>query len=76
MNSLLEKLELGKLDVVGRLDNYQPRPNLRSEMFYSEPSRMMARPNHPLSQRKILRGMIYISTIGSYDHMAHLFAVN
>lgn len=55
MNSLLEKLELGKLDVVvGRLDNYQPRPTLRSEMLYNEPLRIIARPGHPLAQRKNL----------------------
>lgn len=51
MNSLLAKLELGQLDVVvGRLDNYQPRQILRSEMLYDEPLRIIARPGHPLTQ--------------------------
>ncbi|WP_298718065.1 LysR substrate-binding domain-containing protein [uncultured Oceanisphaera sp.] len=55
MNSLLEKLELGQLDVVvGRLDNYQPRQTLRSEMLYSEPLRIIARPGHPLAQHTSL----------------------
>lgn len=50
MNSLLDKLELGKLDVVvGRLDNYQPRARLQSEMLYEEPLRIVARPGHPLA---------------------------
>ncbi|AEY00355.1 putative transcriptional regulator [Oceanimonas sp. GK1] len=52
MNSLLDKLELGKLDVVvGRLDNYQPRTSLKSEMLYEEPLRIVARPDHPLAGR-------------------------
>ncbi|MBL1378435.1 LysR substrate-binding domain-containing protein [Zobellella iuensis] len=52
MNSLLDKLELGKLDVVvGRLDNYQPRASLKSEMLYEEPLRIVARPDHPLAGR-------------------------
>jgi DNA-binding transcriptional LysR family regulator len=55
MNDLLEKLQLGKLDlVVGRLDNYQPQPNLCSERLYDEPLRIMARPDHPLAKRRNL----------------------
>ncbi len=55
MNDLLEKLELGKLDVVvGRLDNYQPRTHLSSEKLYDEPLRIMSRPDHPLAKRKDL----------------------
>lgn len=50
MNALLEKLEQGQLDVVvGRLDNYAPRSTLHSELLYSEPLRIIARPDHPLA---------------------------
>lgn len=52
MNALLERLEQGQLDVVvGRLDNYAPRVTLCSEMLYSEPLRVIARPDHPLASR-------------------------
>lgn len=54
-NTMLDQLELGNLDVVvGRLDNYQPRPTLRSELLYDEPLNIVARPGHPLEKRKNL----------------------
>lgn len=50
MNTLLDRLELGELDlVVGRLDNYAPRKNLRSEMLYDEAMKVICRPEHPLT---------------------------
>lgn len=53
MNLLLERLERGQLDVVvGRLDNYEPRPTLCSEMLYDEPLTIVARPGHPLALRE------------------------
>ncbi|UTW05898.1 LysR family transcriptional regulator [Pseudomonas benzenivorans] len=56
MNTLLEKLEQGELDVVvGRLDNYQPRTSLHSEMLQREPMRIVARPGHCLANRKQLQ---------------------
>ncbi|MDH4554090.1 LysR family transcriptional regulator [Pseudomonas sp. BN417] len=56
MNVLLERLELGQLDVVvGRVDNYQPSASLNSEMLFREPMQVVARPGHPLLQRKGLR---------------------
>lgn len=56
MNALLAKLEQGQLDVVvGRLDNYQPRDNLRSALLYNEPMQVVARPGHPLAGRKHLQ---------------------
>ncbi|KIC79554.1 MULTISPECIES: LysR substrate-binding domain-containing protein [unclassified Pseudomonas] len=55
MNALLERLEQGELDVVvGRLDSYQPRATLRSELLYHEPMQVVARPGHPLSGRREL----------------------
>ena len=49
MDSLLKELETGKLDVVvGRFDNYQPQPNLRNEILYSEKLCLIARKEHPL----------------------------
>lgn len=55
MNPLLDKLERGQLDVVvGRLDSYQPRQGLCSEMLHSEPMRVVARVGHPLSSRRAL----------------------
>ncbi|MGV6477383.1 LysR family transcriptional regulator [Azotobacter vinelandii] len=55
MNTLLERLEQGQLDVViGRLDNYEPRATLCSEMLYREPLRIVARPDHPLARRERL----------------------
>lgn len=55
MNALLDRLEQGQLDVVvDRLDNYQPRASMRSEMLHSEPMRVVARPGHPLSGRQAL----------------------
>ena len=51
MNTLLEKLETGKLDlVVGRMDNYQPRTNLLSEILYKESLNIVARVDHPLTK--------------------------
>lgn len=56
MNALLAKLEQGQLDVVvGRLDNYQPRDNLRSALLYHEPMQVVARPGHPLAGRPHLQ---------------------
>lgn len=56
MDSLLGRMERGQLDVViGRLDNYQPRKNLRSEMLYNEPLRIVARPDHPLTAKHNLQ---------------------
>lgn len=50
MNVLLERLELGHLDlVVGRLDSYQPRQTLNSQMLFREPMQVIARPGHPLT---------------------------
>ncbi len=50
MNMLLEKLHLGELDVVvGRLDNYKPRPDIRNEILYREQIRVVCRPDHPLT---------------------------
>lgn len=52
MDSLLTRLERGRLDVVvGRLDNYQPNKALGCEMLYHEPLRIVARPLHPLTQK-------------------------
>ncbi|WP_027854834.1 LysR substrate-binding domain-containing protein [Marinobacterium litorale] len=52
MNTLLAKLKLGELDVVvGRLDNYRPSPEFRSEQLYSERIRVVSRLSHPLAQR-------------------------
>lgn len=54
-NTMLDQLELGNLDVVvGRLDNYQPRPALRSELLYNEPLKIVVRPGHPLEKHKNL----------------------
>ncbi|EIK69084.1 transcriptional regulator, LysR family [Pseudomonas synxantha BG33R] len=51
MNHLLERLEQGALDlVVGRLDNYEPRASLCTEMLYSESMRVICRPGHPLTR--------------------------
>ncbi|NQD92534.1 LysR family transcriptional regulator [Pseudomonas sp. CrR25] len=56
MDSLLERLELGQLDlVVGRFDNYAPRNTLRSEMLYAESMAIIARPGHPLTERRPLQ---------------------
>ncbi len=50
MNNLLDRLELGQLDlVVGRLDNYAPRASLHSERLYDEAMRIICRPDHPLT---------------------------
>ncbi|WP_044463609.1 LysR substrate-binding domain-containing protein [Pseudomonas sp. MRSN 12121] len=55
MNHLLDRLELGQLDlVVGRLDNYAPRSNLHSELLYDEAMRVICRPGHPLTEREHL----------------------
>lgn len=55
MNTLLEKLETGKLDlVVGRMDNYQPRSNLLSEILYKESLAIVARMGHPLTEQQQL----------------------
>lgn len=55
MNALLDKLEQGQIDVVvGRLDNYQSRANLRCELLYNEPMQVVARPDHPLAKRNDL----------------------
>lgn len=56
MNEMLERLELGKLDlVVGRMDNYRPRDPLVSTILYSEKLAVVARPDHPLVGRKGLK---------------------
>ncbi|GGO79951.1 transcriptional regulator [Marinobacterium nitratireducens] len=53
MNAMLEQLEHGSLDVVvGRLDNFEPRPSLRTEALYDEPLRIIARVEHPLSYER------------------------
>ena len=55
MNVLLERLQLGQLDVVvGRVDNYQPSQALHSEMLFREPMQVVARPDHPLAGRAAL----------------------
>ncbi|WXL27108.1 LysR substrate-binding domain-containing protein [Ectopseudomonas mendocina] len=55
MHVLLERLEQGEHDlVIGRLDNYKPRPSLHNEMLCSEGVRVICRPEHPLLQRKVL----------------------
>jgi DNA-binding transcriptional LysR family regulator len=55
MYQLLERLEQGEHDlVIGRLDNYKPRPSLHNEMLSSEGIRVICRPEHPLTQRKIV----------------------
>jgi DNA-binding transcriptional LysR family regulator len=55
MNVLLERLELGQLDlVVGRLDSYQPRQTLNSQMLFREPMQVIARPGHPLTLKSDL----------------------
>ena len=55
MNVLLERLELGQLDlVVGRLDNYQPRQTLNSQMLFRETMKVIARPGHPLTLKSHL----------------------
>ncbi|WP_221796145.1 LysR substrate-binding domain-containing protein [Oceanobacter mangrovi] len=55
MNQMLEQLELGKLDlVVGRMDNYKPRPTLRSAILYDERLKVVARPDHPLTHKSSL----------------------
>ncbi|WP_028293576.1 LysR substrate-binding domain-containing protein [Oceanobacter kriegii] len=56
MNAMLEKLALGKLDlVVGRMDNYRPSERLRSTILYDERLTVVARPNHPLTQKIALQ---------------------
>jgi DNA-binding transcriptional LysR family regulator len=55
MNVLLERLELGQLDmVIGRLDNYRPRSTLHSQMLFREPMQVIARIGHPLAMRSHL----------------------
>lgn len=55
MNVLLERLELGHLDlVVGRLDNYQPRATLHNQILFREPMQVIARPGHPLTLKSHL----------------------
>ncbi|WP_369856568.1 LysR substrate-binding domain-containing protein [Candidatus Thalassolituus haligoni] len=55
MNEMLAKLELGKLDlVVGRMDNYRPRPVIGSAILYNERLRVVARPGHPLTRKSNL----------------------
>lgn len=55
MDRLLERLELGQLDlVVGRLDTYAPRQALRSERLYHEQMRIVCRAGHPLTRRQQL----------------------
>jgi DNA-binding transcriptional LysR family regulator len=55
MDTLLERLEMGQLDlVVGRLDNYAPRQALRSERLYNEQMRIVCRAGHPLTRRDSL----------------------
>lgn len=55
MNVLLKRLELGQLDmVIGRLDNYQPRATLHSQMLFREPMQVIARIGHPLAMRSHL----------------------
>lgn len=55
MNILLERLEHGHLDlVVGRLDNYQPRATLNSQMLFREPMQIITRPGHPLTLKSQL----------------------
>ncbi len=52
MDNLIERLKLGGLDlVVGRLDNYIPDGEMRSELLYRDPIRIVARPNHPLTRQ-------------------------
>lgn len=55
MHLLLERLEQGQQDIViGRLDNYQPRPSLHNEILCSEGVRVICRPEHPLMQKKVI----------------------
>lgn len=50
MDHLIDKLKQGKLDlVIGRLDNYRPDRELRSEQLYLDPISIVARPHHPLT---------------------------
>lgn len=52
MDFLLERLKLGKLDLlVGRLDNYAPDGDMKSQLLYRDPIRIVARQGHPLSQK-------------------------
>lgn len=56
MNSLLKKLESGKLDiVVGRMDNYQPHSTLFSEVLYRESLNIVASTDHPLAGKTNLK---------------------
>lgn len=53
MNSLMEKLKLGQLDlIVGRLDNYKPDSDLQSELLYDEQLRVVTRLTHPLAPKE------------------------
>lgn len=55
MDFLLERLKLGKLDLlVGRLDNYAPDGDMKSQLLYRDPIRIVARQGHPLSQKNQL----------------------
>lgn len=55
MDFLLERLKLGKLDLlVGRLDNYKPDANMKSELLYRDPICIVARQEHPLANKKHL----------------------
>lgn len=55
MDTLLDKLEAGKVDlVIGRLDNYQPREGFSCEILYGEVLRVIARKDHPLVGRQDL----------------------
>lgn len=55
MDGLISRLRLGELDlVVGRLDNYMPDGEMRSELLYRDPIRIVARPNHPLTRQETI----------------------
>lgn len=50
MNSLIEKLENGELDlVIGRMDSFSPSPNLHCEELYTDRLAVVSRPGHPLA---------------------------
>lgn len=55
MDFLLERLKLGKLDLlVGRLDNYIPDNDMKSQLLYRDPIRIVARQGHPLASKSHL----------------------
>lgn len=55
MDNLIGRLKQGALDlIIGRLDNYSPEGQMRSELLYRDPIRIVARNGHPLTHQQAL----------------------